>query len=243
MLAMLGSTAAPFDPTTIPWSDWRTPNFPGLPWPGTASAGSSGSSVEGASVFGNTTAPIAGRIINGFTSARYSSGAKGSSAGNAGGHHISPSQYAISTLFYAETLGASGGATPYAEAFLYGEFSGYGFQKTISADGVKVSRFNGATWDSRVVACGAGAWHLADVRFSAGILEIAIDGGAWVPFAFGNATSSGAGPATGGAIYNIASGTDFDLVERGVADVTLDDATFIGWRSYLDLKYGTAFAA
>ncbi len=225
--------ATPFNPATLPLTDWRKPDFAGFPWAANASAGPSNVSTEDTCVLGGTT-PVAGRMLNGFTSARYN-GTKMSSPHGGGGSRITATAGAVGALIWIESAAAGGGATPYNETQIYGEDYGYGWGFSVSADGVKVWQYTG-TWPEIHVACSAGAWHKVWTRFSGGTREIRVDGGAWTSSATSAISLYGGTAGYTGCVNGAFS--DLDIMERVILDSSPSDADCDNFDAYLLAKYG-----
>lgn len=228
-----------FDPAGLSLSGWFRIAFPGVPWPGTASMGSSGDGVHDLNTAGAD--PTASTALNGFASALFNG----------------TTQYLVGEQNWDQFFGATSGSIVWlanqlsasADAgaglrinnagFVAQEGGTTTFNLGYSTSGYTLAVFNsGASYDEIVLACATGAYNSGMVTWdgvnvtmrlnSAGITTLACDG-----------------PTTTAIAWNVgknflSSFTNMRLAELMTASTALTTPNYTNVKSYFNTRYGLA---
>lgn len=237
MVRPIISGAAVYDPAGLSLTGWWRASYAGSPWTPTASAGSSGSNGNLAEA---TNPPATGTAVNGLTPADFDGTNDQLSNATAMSTYLSDAAGSIVSLFYADAAGADVGATAYYgyDALFSDDTNGF-LALTFTTAGVTLGCYNGATFDGLAVACGTGAWHLAQARWNATDIEVRIDSGAWSTLAR-TVSMAGADGIRVGTNYGQASFLDGKILETMTAQARLSDGNFDDLVSYVNDTYGLA---
>ena len=230
-----GST---FDPATLSLTGWWRASYAGSPWTPTASAGSSGSNGNLAEA---VDPPATGSAVNGYTPADFVPNDELSNATTIS-TYLSDAAGTIAVLFYADAAGADVGATAYyGYAALFSDDTNGFLALTFTTAGVTLGCYNGATFDGLQVACGTGAWHLAQARWSSasGNIEVRIDSGAWNTLAR-TVSMSGTDGIRVGTNYGQTAFLDGKVLEVLTIRARISDGNSDDLVDYVNARYGLA---
>lgn len=174
----LGSSqrlASVFDPATEDLTGFWRADFPGTPWPGTASAGASGSrSLTDAT--GNT--PTAGTALNGRTPASFN-GTTHRIAAALGVSTFLPAGGAGLAVLMNASAAAADQALFYNAPALVSSTSAVRFALTHSASGVRAGIYNGSDFSAVTpyAACAPGTWRWVFCWWDATTLYVQVENG------------------------------------------------------------------
>lgn len=232
MMANKGSTNG-FDPASLQLSGWWRADYVGSPWAASASAGAS----SGRDLAELTSPPSSGPLQGGYSPPDFdgtSSILRSLIANNV----FFAGSGSLFCLFYADVAPAGSG-NDYAD----GSF----FTDPANAEttfGFTTSGIVGCVLDNTVnyqrisVACGTGAYHLAQFKFDGTSLKARVDRGSWSSVACGPYTPTNPSPIQVGASYGVAVRFDGKMLELGTAAVALTDPDFDNLVSYVNGRYG-----
>jgi hypothetical protein len=224
-------------PASLPLTGWWR-DYAGVPWHGSASAGMSG----GRNLDSAGSNPAIGATINGHGPAAFNG-----SVPNVLGSGSVPIADVFGTtagsffaLFRATSAPAPGAAT-YQDGNLFGDHYngevGFGF----STSGITFVMYDGGDYVERAIPCGAGAWHLAQWKWDGVNTYGRVDGAAWTAWGGGTWVPSDVTVITNrlltGAGYGNGVTFDGSILEIGVSNTALSDATFDAIRSYVNARY------
>lgn len=228
-----------FDPATLPLELWLRGSYtaPGSDprWTGTSSAGGSGSR----NLTEATNYPAAGSALNSFTPADFDGSNDKLANSTAITSLISLTAGSAVCLFYADTAFTDLGASQYYQnpSFLVNATDGY-FGFGFSTSGVRLGSYDASNgFNSIAVACGTGAWHLAQARWNSTTMEVRVDSGAWSTFSKQIQTS--ANGIYVGTSYAAAGGYfDGKIMELMSAQQRFTDDQFNNIKLYVNTRYG-----
>lgn len=231
------SSAAVFNPATLPLTSWLK-LYPGsAPWTGAASAGSSGTNPYTTS----GSDPTAGTTLNGKATAAFS-GAQFLDSTDVDTTMYSASAGSAAFLFNASSLPANIPGAPYEDGnFLTDTNAEVAFGVTTSGlrFTLQTTAFASATITSSSVPS-TGAWHLAQYKWDATTIRVRLDSGAWSTTSAGGLVSSAAMISTFGRGYSGASFFTGLLAEAWTSNTTISDANFDNYKSYVNSLYALA---
>jgi hypothetical protein len=143
-------------------------------------------------------------------------------------------------LFWADTAAADGGGgNRYANAQFFGDAANAVLAVGFSTSGVHVVGGAAGATDALVVACGTGAWHLAQVKYDGTNLKLRVDSSLWSSLAAANTSGTYMTNAVKfGANYNNTKFFDGKIRNMGFTDSALSDATFDSIKAALNTAYG-----
>lgn len=228
---VLGGGVVAFDPATLPLTYWGR-DYPGTsPWPGTASAGTSGSNSLSGGV-----PPDAGATLHGYPTAHFVQASFQSLTDSADLMSlISAGAGSLVVLYKADSATADGGdGAPYQVPAFLGDTDGdFGFG--FSDAGVRGGYYSGG-YSSIAVAVPVDEWHALQMKWDGTNLKVRVDGGSWSSIALGNASLT-ASVCKLGTNFSTSAYLDGTVVERMISDTTLDDSDFDDILSYLRSRY------
>ena len=224
-----------FTPAQLALSGWWRASYAGSPWAGTASGGASG----GRNVSEATNPPSVGPLQNGFAAALFDGTNDQLRTAITVDNFVSNGAGSIWALFLAVSAGADSGAGSRFnnKGIVANDGGGTMMNLTFSTAGVSALLFSSG-WKDVTLACGTGAYHLAQMRWNGTLLGLRIDSGAWSTVACAATSFSG-----GAVVLGRNFGTAFQnmgLLDVGTAQSTFDDATFDDIKSYCNTQYALA---
>lgn len=231
------SGVAAIEPATLSLTGWwRAANggeYDGAPWAGTASAGTSGT----LSLTEATNPPAVGAAVNGHSGADFD-GVNDKLAADAFGNIFTNSDGSAWCLFNADAATADPGAATFytLPGFLVDSADRFSF--AFSSAGVILGSYNGTDFSRIAVACATGGWHLAQCRWSGGVMELRVDGGAWTTTA--RTILSAGGTLRVGSNDGATAFYNGRIQDLGATNSRLSDATFDGLLSYARARYALA---
>ncbi len=222
---------AVYDPAVLDLTGFQR-EYAGAPWNGTASVGTSGTH----SFTHATTPATVGANLNGHPTADFD-GVDDLLVANAiESTFITANAWSFWCLLYARTVIAAPGATaPYATDGLLNDLAGSAFQMGISSAGFQAGYYDLSTWNSAIVACATGGWHLCQARGDGTKVEARVDSSGWSNVA--RNVVNVAGTLQIGKNYNAATFFDGLIADMGVSKLVLNDATFDNIKSYCNSRY------
>lgn len=234
LIVMAGARAvvAGFDPSSLALEIWNHESYAGVPWAGTASAGSSGSHSLIAGV-----APGAGTVLGGYTSARFN-GTNTYLEGPLGSQSFSTSAGFMACLFIPASITGTGGISGfYNNPPLVEKGNSGPIGLALSTFGIQFGCYNGSNYGG--VTGGlptVGQWALAMARWDNTTLEIRLNSDAWTTTArtivlLDSAMVVGGDPAFGTYF-------DGDIREVMTAAFRPSDLQCDQIKSYLNALYG-----
>jgi hypothetical protein len=227
-----GGGAAVFDPATLALTSWHRASYASMPWPGTASAGASGSR-ELASTGAD---PSVGAAVNGYDPADFN-GADDFVVYATASDLVATTAGTIIVLFYADVAEAAVGGQPFVSPCFWLN-SGASSCVSFDSDGFKVGIYDTA-WRTASVAAATAGWRLGVAQWNATAARVKVNGGSWQSIAAGAADGmTGSGQC--GAGYG---GTKFfngRILERATASTVLSDDDLDGFLAYARARYGLA---
>lgn len=243
---------APFDPMTLVPSSWIGGQPGGgpfaLPWVYTTLPGSAGVPPEETTFSGD--APTAGRVVDGFASARYDSiGGRNAHTNTDGGStftdaFITLSAYTIMGLIYVDSAPAYDGGAPYHNPTIMQCDARWGC--SFSGAGVGMYHFDGG-FPNRQEAWATARWNFFCVRFGGALgahfVQVDVNTTAGTPTNLGsNISVLGLGNTTGNNIsaFNGGISNSFDLMERLTLQRSCTDAERDDYYRYLKATYPSA---
>lgn len=228
-----GGGAPVFDPATLSLTAWNR-NFGGLPWAGTASAGSSGSRSIPNGTSGSTTLDGSGVLtLNGSTQSV-------SDNGNAVSAYLSASAYTLILLCRPKSPAAPSVGI-YDDKQIWGSpgISHHGL--AWSTSGVAMWHFDGGARNvTPWVASAANTWAMIVGRYNGTNIETIVNGGTPQSIASGNAASFGSGVFGLGLDYTSANFCQVDVAEVMAASTALSDPNLADILSYFQATYPSA---
>ena len=224
-----------FNPASLALTGWWRASYAASPWVGTASAGASGSR----NLTEATNPPAAGTAVNGLTPADFDGTNDKLGTALTLGDLSDATAGSIAALFYADAATAdAGAAAPYVlPAFLGDELPYFTF--SFGSAGIRAGYNAGSGWDSVASTASTGAWHLGQCRWNGSVIEVRVDGGAWVtssPFSGGIFLMTGA--VIVGRNYDSTAFFNGRIADLMTADSVLSTGQFDGIRSYVNSRYG-----
>lgn len=222
--------AASFDPTTLSLTAYWRANYSASPWSGTASTGTSGSNTLSEA----TNPPGTGTAVNSYTPARFDGTNDQMTASGTVATYLGTRQFAGWVLWRPTAI--SDGWGDYTNVMMY-VYLGSGPTYTM--------RYNaGASSDVSVACPGLNQYQLVTFRHTGSAYQIGVN---TAPGAAGGASSqantSNMSNRTGtikigqSAIVNWMNAS---VLEWGMTNTTLSDATFDQIKTYCNTRYGLA---
>lgn len=155
---------------------YQRPDYPGaiLIWPGTATAGTSGSHFCPAA----TNQAIQGTAVNGRIPARFGSGHTSSGADGSLDDYITASAFSGAILFNATSASSDNIGFPYLNSQIMADGVNALFGCSFSVNGVDVWMYDG-TWQRVQFSCPTGQWHVIQFYYDGTNLHARLDGGSW----------------------------------------------------------------
>jgi hypothetical protein len=225
-----------FDPATLALTGWWRASYAGSPWTPTASAGTSGSNGN---LTEATNPPAVGTAVNSLDPADFD-GANDKLTGPNASALFDAADWSAWVLFKAASAPADQGAPyRYTNPAFFAEggsaYIGMGF----SSGGIHVVQYQTGlgTHKELILACGTGAWHLAQAKYDGTDLKLRLDSGAWSTIASANLELSGSTTVVLGNPAFASAPYDGDIAELAMADVTLSDGDFDNVVSYVNSRY------
>jgi hypothetical protein len=224
--------AAVFDPATLALTSWHRASFAAMPWPGTASAGASGSrdlASTGAD-------PSVGAAVNGYDPADFN-GADDFVVYATASDLVATTAGTVIVLFYADAAEAAVGGQPFASPCFFLN-SGGSACVSFDSDGFKVGIYDTA-WRTASTAAAVSGWRLGVAQWNATAARVKVNGGSWQSIAAG-AADGVSGNAQCGA--NLGGSKFFNgrILERATASTVLSDDGLDGFLAYARARYGLA---
>lgn len=258
---MKGAAAPPpFDPMTLTPSSWLQGSFGGLPWVYTTLPLGTGTPPQETSrSSGACVDPVAGRIVDGVTSARYDStgGANASTRTDSGSTNTdafitngswspgSPTDYTIMGLVYVDSAPAHNAGSPYFNPTIMQCDARWGC--SFSSGGVGIYYYNGSTFPERQEAWTIGQWNFFCCRFGGAlgvhVCQVDVNVTAGTPTDLGsNISQLGIGNTTGNnpLAFNGGISNKFDMLERLTLGRACTDTERDDYYSYLKATYPSA---
>lgn len=224
------------DPTTvsqIPFSGWWGESFASSPWPGVASAGSSGNR----SLAEATNPPSVGASQNGISPPDFD-GTNDSltTSVNANSFWDSKAWTAVA-LVRADTALAPSSFAYQDQAIITDTQAVAGL--SISSSGVRGWTFDtSAGYHEASTSASTGAWHLVQLRYTGHYLSIRVDSGNWVSTVVGSSWPIPAMPLRIGRNYNNTRAFDGRIAEVMTANYSLSDPQLEIVKSYINGRWG-----
>jgi len=209
-------------------------SFTGSPWPGTASAGTSGTHA----LTNFLTPPSVGTSLNGFTAADYNGLTQFLEADGVASDYITPTAASGWMLLNADTLFPAPLTQNLSPQFLTDANGVFGVG--IDTDGVFIWLLtNAGLQESTPIPCPTGGWHLFQWKISGNNFIYRLDGGPWQTTAYAGVAFGFGGQLINGRNTNIA-GPFFDgnIEEIATSKSVFADATFDLVITYINARYG-----
>jgi hypothetical protein len=223
---------AAFNRATLTLTGWWKGSYGGSPWVGSASAGTSGSR----NLTEATNPPAAGAAQNGLTPADFDGTNDKLSNALTLDNFITNSAGSVWILFRPDTAGTAAAAfSKHTQRGLLAQDGGSTtFSVTHSTAGVALSIYDTSQKEIEI-ACGIGAYHLAQVRWGGGNAELRVDNGLWSTTACTGMTGTAGALVVGRNFFN--QFFDGRILEVGIAASRLDDATFNNIKSAINSDF------
>ena len=221
------------DPSALALTGWWRAPYSGAPWAGTPSAGASG----GRDMSDVGSAPGVGASVNGYAPPLFVGASSNSLASAVNNDVYFGGTGSLFCLFYANTAPAPSGAA-YGDGTFFTDPTNAETTFGFTSSGICGCIYDG-TYTRIDLACGTGAWHLAQLTFDGTNLNARVDGGAWSSVACGAYTPVTPGSVMMGRSY-AALHFDGRILELGVASYALGTTELDGVRSYINARYGLA---
>lgn len=233
-----GRAATLFDMTTLDLSGYWRPDFTGVPWVGTTTAGTSG----GLELDNGGNSPTTGTAVNGYTPPDFNGSNQSLIATTLPTmtDYITTSIYSYFVVFNADTAPSDfgGSSAPYSNAALFASTSG-GMGLAFSTSGVSAWHFDNSNYNTIQVAASAGAFHLAIVVYDGTDLTTYVDS------LSGSAQSrSNVGVSVlsytmfVGKNYNASQYFDGRILEFGLSKNAFSASERLNIKGYVNGKYG-----
>ncbi len=233
IFAMANRGSVGFDPSSLALTGYWRADFAGAPWPGTPSAGSSGTpSLDAGGPGPGTGAAQNGKIpadFNGTT--QYLAGAVLST-------FLAAASWSCWFLVYARTAVPDPGPGLRVSAPALASDAGAYFVVAFTDSGVSFEMADGISAASTLtVACATGGWHLVQCSYDGTDLWLRVDSGAASTETYGNVGAL-TNPLRVGSNWDVSALFDGKMLELGFSDSTLPQATFDNIKSYVNARYG-----
>ncbi len=220
-----------FNRASLALSEWFVSPYTASPWLTTASAGTSGAGTASEA----TIPPTANSGAADFDGTDDELTVSGTAA-----TQLAAGAWSSWVLFWADVASPDNGAgSRYANAPLWSEdgaLVGIGFSDAgVSAYQLQVGV---GTRSERVVACGTGAWHLAQAKYDGTNLKLRVDSGGWSSVASADVDLTGAAAIKMGFATFCAARYDGRIREMAFAKVAFSDADFDGVLADINADYG-----
>lgn len=221
-----------YDPAVLSLTGWWR-DYAASPWVGTASAGASG----GRTLTEATNPPAAGAAVNGHAPADFDGSNDKLASALTLGDFISSSHWSMWALAWVDNAFASGGAgTLYTNPAFFVDTPNAYLTAGFSSDGMALYH-NAAEY---AVAQATGAWALLQWKYDGTDIKLRVNAGAWV-----GTNSTNIPDVTGTMLMGVRydGGTTFldgKILDFGVADSLINDATFDDILSYARAQYALA---
>lgn len=222
-----------YQPANLALTSWFRASYGGSPWTGTSSAGISGLH----NVSEGTNFPAVGALVNGLAPADFD-GTNDILAYAVNNTTFFGTTGTVWYLFYADAAPADPG-TVYARGNVLTDPVNAETTFGFTSLGITATIYDGA-YKSHTIACGAGAWHLAQWKWNGTKLRGRVDGGAWTEVACGNYTSGTPSPLRMGSSYVNTVRFDGRILDLATTNFALTDTDFDGVLAYARDRYNLA---
>lgn len=226
-----GAFTAAYHPELFTLTGWWR-SYAGAPWVGTVSAGSSGTHDLTA-----VSAPSVGAAQNGYSPASLDGVASALVSATAVSSFFAAGSGSIAILFKANVAAANNAGDAYLVPGLFTDTQAY-FGMGFSDAGVRAYLYD-SSYKQLTVACGTGAYHLAQMKWDGSTLKCRVDHGSWQSVAVGAIGTVTNTPVIG-RTYNSSAFFNGDILEVAFAATALSDANFDYLRNYMNTRYGLA---
>ncbi len=238
MPVLAGSGAGTiFDPSSLSLTLWLRADYASSPWPGTASAGTSGSN----SATEATHPPTVGTAVNGKNPAAFTTNQLISPAGTLG-TYVSTSAGSGWALVNLTSLGGAGAAFSHGALFASATSGYYAIEPQLGT-GVLFTIWDGAA-KTASRALSTGSYALVTWRHNGSLVQVGVNE---APGAAGGASSLAGGNVQSVA-NNVVVGTNASanafltgaIADLGVSNTALTDGNFASIKAYVNTRYGLA---
>lgn len=232
-------------PDSLAISGWWRADYAGVPWAGRASAGlSSGRDLTDPG--GSWSPATTGTPQNALTPAAFNGTDEQVINTLTPDNFVAVDSLSIIVLFKATSAAASGGLefqNPGLVVSGGGSIASFGL--TFHAGGVSYYNYDvgGGAWPAVTVACGTGAYHLAQAKFDGVTQSLRVDSGGWSTNAAGPMDAGGLStdnPLRVGTSYDHTKFFEGEILEVIVSDQVFSDADTDAIKAYINARYGLA---
>lgn len=210
------NAAVAFDPATLPLTLYLT-DFAGLPWVGTASAGTSGSH----NLVTNGVDPTVGASFGTHPSADFN-GAQYIKTDVVMSAILSASAYSLQFIAEFDTAGATNAAI-YSEPGIFANTSSY-VNVSYTTSGVRAGRNTGADELTAYIALATSTKACIQMKYDGTNIKCRVNGGAWQSVAAANVTDLTV-IGVCGVNYALTIFVDGRIAQVLASDTALSDAT------------------
>ncbi len=219
-----------FDAASLALTGWWRASYAASPWRGAGSAGSSGTRALSQA----SSPPSTGSAVNGLVPADFNGTDQYLSSTVQNDAYLSVGGSSLFCLFYANS--APSPVSDYSDGTFFTDPANAETTFGFTSSGIGMCLYDGA-YKRLNVACGTGAWHLAQFKHDGTNMKARVDSGSWSSLACG--TLSFLTPSAVVVGQGYAGGMYFDgrILELGVAATALSDAVFDRIKTYVNARY------
>jgi hypothetical protein len=236
MSSLIYSGAEAFDPALhLALAGYWRSSYSASPWTGTASAGGTSSAQD---LTEATNPPSTDTAVNGKVPANFDGTNDQLTGDDTLETYINASAESGWALVYVDAISTNDASWSQNDCIVATDASGrWGvYLKSGAGTTVGFAHFDGAADDTVETTIATGVWQFVQWKYDGTNIKIRVNGGAWASAAADavddRSYAAKVGVSPGGQFF------DGKILEIGLTDVTLADATFDQIRAYVTRRYG-----